>query len=177
MRWRDPLLVELPVARLRRPFGLLVVVVPIVLMVVGITMAIVSAVATEHDGLEGIGTFGVEVGAVLWFGGAVTLGARAKATMLRALALFLTAAAGAALIVVALVRDWTGPGLDLAMEFGVGALAIPVIDVVLLGFLHSRLDRFAYASDDRVVRLRLGRHLTDSSVEVDRRPDDAAPSH
>lgn len=138
MRWRDPLLVELPVARLRRPFG-------------------------------------VEVGAVLWFAGAVTLGARAKATVLRAVALLLTALAGAALIVTALVRGWTGAGLGLAMEFGVGALAIPVIDVVLLGFLHSRLDQFAFAPDDRVVRLRLGRHLTDSSVEVDRRPDDTAP--
>ena len=174
MRWRDPLLVELPVARLRRPFGVLVVVVPIVLMVVGITMAVVSAAAAEHDDLEGIGTFGVELGAVLWFGGAVTLGARAKATVLRALTLFLTAAAGAALIVVALVRDWTGAGLGLAMEFGVGALAIPVIDVVLLGFLHARLDQLAYGPDDRVVRLRIGRHLTDSRVEIDRRPDSPA---
>lgn len=168
MRWRDPLLVELPVARLRRPFALLVIGLPIVLMVVGITTAVIAAVASEHADTEGIGTFGVEFGAVLWFAGAVTLGARASATVLRAVVLFLTAATGAAFIVLALVRDWTGAGLTLAMEFGVGALAIPVVDVVLLGFLHARLDRLAYGPEDRVVRLRLGRRLVDTSWQVGR---------
>gem|GEM_PF-3017500 len=175
MRWRDPFLVELPVARLRRPFGVLVFVVPIALMVVGITLALLSAVAAERPDTEGIGSLGVELGAVLWFGGAVTLGARASATVLRAVALVLTALVGAGLIAVALVREWTGAGLALAMEFGVGALAIPVIDVVLLGFLHGRLDHLAHGPEDRVVTLRIGRHLADSGIEIDRPSDEPTP--
>jgi hypothetical protein len=171
VNWRDPIRVELPwmfparpatdefavpVSALRKPFAFLAVALPIAMMAVGATGAVLAAHAAERDSTEQLGTLGVELGAVLWFGGAVALGARASATVLRALALVATALAGIALVAVALVRSWTGAGLSLAMEFGVGALAVSVIDVVLLGFLHAGITRLGTERDDRVVHIRLG---------------------
>ncbi len=170
MRLTDPIRVELPwgpprsgpaevavkVNTLRRPFALLAVMLPLAMMIIGSVGAVLAAHAAEHDRTEQVGTLGVELGAVLWFGGAVVLGARASATVLRIVALVLTALAGMALVAVALVRSWTGPGLSLAMEFGVGALAVSLVDVVLLGIVHARIDQFGSARDDRVVHLRLG---------------------
>ena len=154
---RDAAEVTVPVNTLRKPFAVLAVALPIAMMCVGAVGALVAAHAAEHDRTEQVGTLGVELGAVLWFGGAVALGVRASATVLRIVALVLTALAGVALVAVALVRSWTGAGLSLAMEFGVGALAVSVIDVVLLGFVHARIDRIGSARDDRVVHIRLGR--------------------
>ena len=50
---------------------------------------------------------------------------------------------GAVVVASALLLDWTGAGLSLAMEFGVGANAVAVIDVVILGVVHNRIESFA----------------------------------
>ncbi len=149
-------LVTVPVDVLRAPFGLLAVALPLAMMVLGATLSVVAAHAAEHARTEQVGALGVELGAVLWFGGAVVLGARPRATVLRVVLLALTALAGAALIAAALTRGWTGAGLSLAMEYGVGALAIPVVDVVLLGILHATIARVAATHDGRVLRIRIG---------------------
>lgn len=85
---------------------------------------------------------GAELGAALWFASAVAAGSRRGATVGRGLLLVLTFVAGAALIVSALALGWRGAALALAMELGVGMLAVPIIDVVLIGALHQRLDDF-----------------------------------
>lgn len=175
MTMRDPVVVEVPwlhrrfapagdapdlvvpVDALRSPLGALAVALPIAMMVIGATVSVLAALAEEHEATEQLGALGVELGAVLWFGGAVVLGARPRATMWRVVLLAFTAIGGAALIAVALVRQWTGPGLGLAMEYGVGALAIPLVDVLLLGVLHATIARVASERDGRVVRIRLGR--------------------
>lgn len=125
-------------------------VVPTVLAVVGLTLALGSAVLAERGPTEAVGTLGVELGAAMWFGGAVTLGARRGATVGRALALLGLATTGAVLIALALVLGWTGAALSLAMEFGVGAVAVAVIDVLLLGLVQSRLERLGDLPDDAV---------------------------
>jgi tetrahydromethanopterin S-methyltransferase subunit E len=79
----------------------------------------------------------------MWFAGAVTLGARPGPTALRVALLAATGLAGLALIAVALIGQWSGVALDLAMEFGVGAVAVVVLDVVILGVLQARLDQYA----------------------------------
>ena len=108
---------------------------------------------------EGIGTLGVEAGAAIWFGGAVTLGAQRTTTVLRGLLLVLLGAVGIALIAAALTLGWGGAPLTLAMEFGVGAVAVVLVDVVLLGILHPGIERLA--QDGTVVTVQLGgpRHL------------------
>ena len=171
MNLRDPIRVELPwmfparpatdelavpVNTLRKPFAMLALALPVAMMIVGAGGAVLAAHAAERPTTEQVGTLGVELGAVLWFGGAVALGARASATVMRAAALVVTALAGVALVAVALLRSWTGAGLSLAMEFGVGALAVSLIDVVLLGFLHAGIQRLGAERDDRVVHIRLG---------------------
>jgi hypothetical protein len=60
------------------------------------------------------------------------------------------------LVVLAVLLDWDGPALTLAMEFGVGSMAVAVIDVVLLGILHPGLEGYASRSEDLVVTLSLG---------------------
>ena len=77
---------------------------------------------------------------------AVTLGARPGPTVLRIALLTVTGLGGLALIGVALVAGWSGVGLDLAMEFGVGAVAVVVLDIVILGVLQARLDRLTVAN-------------------------------
>jgi hypothetical protein len=119
------------------------IVVPAVLAVVGLAVALAGAALSTHDGTEAIGTMGLEVGAAMWFAGAVTLGARPGPTVLRMALLALTGIGGLSLIGVALVAEWSGVVLDLAMEFGVGAVAVVVLDIVILGVLQARLDRLA----------------------------------
>lgn len=151
----------------QRPARLLALALPVVMMVAGILLAFVAAHRQEQPESEGLGTLGVELGAALWFAAAVSLGIQNTPTILRGLALLATGATGLGLIAVALVRDWTGPGLTLAMEFGVGALAVSLIDVVLLGMLHSGVSAVANGPDDVVVRIGLVKswHVIDVRVE------------
>jgi hypothetical protein len=157
-----PMEVAVRVDVLRRPAALVASVVPLLMMVVGIAIAVPAAVAAETTRGEGLGSLGTELGAALWFGGAVTWGARRRATVARAILLVLVLVTGVALIAVALLRDWTGAGLALAMEFGVGMVAVAVIDVVLLG-LVSGLAGFAGGADGRTVTVRIGQswHVVD----------------
>lgn len=148
--------VEVPVGVLRRPAALVAWLVPIVMMVVGLVVAVLAAVAAERERTEGIGTLGTELGAALWFAGAVVWGARRRATVARAALLALVLVLGLVLIGMALVRGWSGAGLSLAMEFGVGMVAVAVLDVVLIGIL-DQLRSFARRPDGEVVVLRLGR--------------------
>jgi hypothetical protein len=122
---------------------LLVVVVPSVLAIVGLTLALAAAAVAEQTDAEAMSALGLEVGAAMWFAGAVTLGARPSPTALRIGLLAATGLAGLALIAVALIGQWSGVALDLAMEFGVGAVAVVVLDVVILGVLQARLDQYA----------------------------------
>jgi hypothetical protein len=150
-----PLDVTIPVHRLRTPARLASTLLLATLMVVGVVVACASALAAETDTWEGAGTLGTELGAVLWFAGAVTWGARRGPTVARAVMLSLMFVGGLSLIVVALIGEWSGAALSLAMEFGVGMLAVPLIDVVLIGSLHDRLQQFA-ASDATPVVVRVG---------------------
>lgn len=148
---------------LRGPVRRTAVALLVVMMAAGVALAVVSAIAAERDGTEGIGTFGTELGAALWFAGAVAWGSRRGATVRRGLLLSLTFVAGIGLVATALVAAWSGAALALAMEFGVGMLAVPVIDVVLIGTLHRGLDTFGSArataltvslmQDGRLVRI------------------------
>jgi hypothetical protein len=157
VRLDRPVQVELPVGGLRRPAAFVALVLPIAMMVIGLVGAVVSAQRAERPDTEAIGTLGVELGAVLWFGGAITLGGRRGPTVLRIIGLVAMALSGMALIAVALLRSWTGAGLSLAMEFGVGAFAAAVIDVVLLGVVHHHVAEFSRSTPDRVLHLRLPR--------------------
>lgn len=143
-RWlRQPIEVVLPTRLFVGGAKVLAVLIPVVMLVVGLVIALVSAHAAERSRTEGIGTMGVELGAALWFGGAVSLGIRRSPTVLRVLAIGLLGLSGLVLVGLALLLDWSGAGLSLAMEFGVGAIAVAVIDVVILGVVHSRIESFA----------------------------------
>lgn len=125
-------------------------VIPWVLVVLGIAVSLVAAFVISRDLDDALGGLGVEVGAALWFAGALTLGARRGATVGRALSLLALALAGAVLVVLAFALDWSGAALDLALEYGVGAVAVAVIDVVLLGAIHGRLERLGSAEEQEV---------------------------
>jgi hypothetical protein len=127
-----------------------------VLMLVGIALAVTAAIAADGDETAAVGALGTELGAALWFAGAVAWGARRHATAARGLLLALTFVSGLVLIAAGLLLDWSGPALELTMEFGVGMLAIPVIDVILMGVLYDRLDTFGRGSGARVLTLQLG---------------------
>ena len=179
---RTPLVVELPAvgrtgpvrevtvpdALWRAPARLLTITIPIAMAVVGLSVAVVGALAEADGEREALGAFGVEAGSALWFAGAVTLGARRGATVLRALTLVATALAGVVAVAMAFALDWEGAALTLAMELGVGAMAIAVVDVVLLGVIHRRLDRVA--SSGAVLRVAVGRSWHVLDVRVDRAP-------
>lgn len=154
---RRPVTIELPVVLWSRPARALARWIPLVMMAAGILIAVLSAAAAERPATEGIGSLGVEAGAALWFGGAVTIGVRARPTILRVVFLAGTGLAGMLLVALALARGWTGAGLALAMEFGVGAVAIAVIDTVLLGIVHPRLQDVADRDETARVTIRLGR--------------------
>jgi hypothetical protein len=165
--------VAVPVDVLRRPAAVVAWVVPVVMMIVGIAIAIPAAFAAETDRGEGVGSLGTELGAALWFGGAVAWGARRRATVARIVLLAGVFVVGMALIAIALVRDWSGAGLALAMEFGVGLVAVAVIDVVLIGVVDN-LSSFSRQPDGRTVVVRLGQswHLVDVVRPVRFSPSD-----
>jgi hypothetical protein len=119
------------------------IVLPAVLAFVGLVIALGGAALSTRDATEAIGTMGLEIGAAMWFAGAVTLGARPRPTVLRIALLALTGIGGVWLIGTALVGGWSGVALDVAMEFGVGAVAVVMLDIVILGVLQARLDRLA----------------------------------
>jgi hypothetical protein len=166
--WRVPLRVQLPwsadaaptevsvgVGPVQRVARVAAVVIPWVLVVLGSALAVAAAVVIERDLSDAAGGLGIELGAALWFAGVLALGARRGATVGRIVALAVLALAGAALVAVAVLAEWSGAALDLALEFGVGAMAVAVIDVVLIGTLHSRLERLGDA-ETQVVTVRIG---------------------
>jgi hypothetical protein len=142
--------VTLPVAGVSRVAGAVTVVLPTVLAVVGIVLAVAGAALAERPGTEAVGTLATELGAALWFGGILTLGARSGATVGRALGLGALALGGLLLIGLAVVSGWEGAELALAMELGVGAVAVAVLDVLLLGLLYGGLTRLADAPEGSV---------------------------
>lgn len=154
---RRPVTIELPVILWSRPARALARWIPLVMMAVGILLAVLSAAAAERPATEGIGSLGIEAGAALWFGGAVTVGVRGRPTILRVVFLAGTGVAGVLLVALALALGWAGAGLALAMEFGVGAVAIAVIDTLLLGVVHPRLQDAADRDEPARVTIRLGR--------------------
>lgn len=151
-----PLDLDLSLRPLTGPISAVARTIPVVMVVVGFVVAGVGASASQRPETEGIGTMGVEVGAALWFGGAVVLGARRSATVLRALLLFVTALAGIAVVALALLAGWHGAALDLAMEFGVGAVAVAVIDILFLSIVQPRLEGLADRAETTRVTVRLG---------------------
>jgi hypothetical protein len=144
-----------PLDVLARPASMAARAIPPILIVVGLSVAILSATVIEEATTEGIATLGVEAGAALWFGGAVAWSLQ-RTTVGRALLVIASAVAGIGLITLALTRGWSGPLLDLSMEFGVGALAIVVIDVVVLGALRPGLDAVSRRADQAWVDIELG---------------------
>jgi hypothetical protein len=138
--------VSVPVGGLQRAARVAALVIPWVLVVLGSALAIAAAVVIERGLSDAAGGLGIELGAAMWFAGVLTLGARRGATVGRIVALAFLAVSGALLVVVAIRAGWSGAALDLALEFGVGAVAVAVIDVVLLGTLHSRLERVGDAA-------------------------------
>ena len=120
-----------------------VLVLPAALAFVGLVLALASGLLAQRAATEAVGTLGIEIGAAMWFAGAVTLGARPRPTVLRVVLICATGVGGLALIAAALFGAWSGVALDLAMEFGVGAVAVVVLDVLILGVVQANLDRLA----------------------------------
>jgi hypothetical protein len=120
-----------------------VLVFPAILAIVGLIVALAAGMLAQRDSTEAIGTLGIEIGAAMWFAGAVTLGARPRPTVLRVVLIGATGLGGLALITAALFGAWSGVALDLAMEFGVGAVAIVVLDLLILGVIQENLERLA----------------------------------
>jgi hypothetical protein len=155
--WRAPAHITLPgwirgaissdSAALTRVAGstarVLTVAIPAALALVGLVVAVTGAAWSQHESTEALGALGVEVGAAMWFGGAVVLGGRPHPTVLRVALLATLGAGGLLLVLIAVTASWSGAALDLAIEFGVGAVAIVVLDVLVLGLLQRGLDRVA----------------------------------
>lgn len=148
--------VALAVRGLRTPARVVRAVIPVLLMAAGGTLAVTAAILAERPDTEGVGTLGTELGAAIWFAGAMAFVVSRVPTVGRALALVGGAVAGLVLIAAALTFGWDGAGLALAMEFGVAAVALLVIDVVLMGLVYPRVDELASGPDRGVVTLRLG---------------------
>lgn len=119
------------------------VVLPAALACIGLVVALAAGVLAQQASTEAVGTLGIEIGAAMWFAGAVTLGARPRPTVLRVVLICATGVGGLALIAAALIGAWSGVALDLAMEFGVGAVAVVVLDMLILGVVQAHLDRLA----------------------------------
>lgn len=120
-----------------------VLVLPATLASVGLVLALAAGLLAQRASTEAVGTLGIEIGAAMWFAGAVALGARPRPTVLRIALICATGLSGLALIAAALFGAWSGVALDLAMEFGVGAVAVVVLDVLILGVVQANLDRLA----------------------------------
>lgn len=138
-----------PVARILR------VAVPTALIVSGALLAVAGALLAERPATEAVGTLATEAGAAALFAGAVLLVVSRVPTVGRVVALLVTAAAGVVAIVLALALGWEGAALTLAMELGVAAVALLIIDVVVMGLVFPRLDDLASGPDRTVVTLRL----------------------
>lgn len=151
-----PSQVSVPVARAQAAARTAAVVIPWAMVVLGVLISLAAAFVITRELDDAVGGLGVELGAALWFGGVLTLGARRGATVGRAVSLLCLALAGVLLIAAAFLLDWSGAALDLALEYGVGAVAVAVIDVLLLGTLHQQLERIGGA-DDQVVTISVGR--------------------
>lgn len=146
----DPLQYTVPVHGLKRQASHVARLLPWVLVVLGSIVSLLAAVAINREVSEAGGGLGIEVGAALWFGGILTLGARSRATVGRLVALVGLAVGGVLLLLISLRAGWTGAALDLALEYGVGAIAVTVLDIVLLGLLHARVEAFSSSSTDAV---------------------------
>ena len=121
----------------RSSASVLTIVVPVALIVVGLGLAVISAVLAERPTTEQIGALGVELGAAMWFAGAVALGVRPNSTLRRLILLIAGGMVGLVLVVLGLVVPWHGVVLGLSMEFGVGLIAIPIIDIVVMTLLYE----------------------------------------
>jgi hypothetical protein len=128
---------DLALYALRYSASMLTIVVPVALIVVGLGLAVISAVLAERPTTEQIGTFGVEFGAAMWFAGAVALGVRPNSTVRRLMLLIGGGVVGLVLVVLGLVVPWHGVVLGLSMEFGVGLIAIPIIDIVVMTLFYE----------------------------------------
>jgi hypothetical protein len=151
---------------LHRPASMAARAIPPVLVVVGLALAVLSATVVEDLASDGIATLGVEAGAALWFGGAVAWSVR-RTTVGRALLVVGAAVAGLVLIALALALGWSGAALDLSMEFGVGALAIVVIDLIVLGTIHPGLDTIASRASGTLVDVDVGWRWPPVTVRLD----------
>jgi hypothetical protein len=158
-----------PLDAVRRPASAAARAIPLVFVFVGLVMSILSATALEDLVSEGVATLGVEAGAALWFGGAMAWSV-GRTTVGRVLLLVGVALAGLMLVAVALVLGWTGAALDLAMEFGVGALAVIVIDFIVVGTLHPGLDALARRVPGAAVNVDVGWRWPPLTIRVDERP-------
>jgi uncharacterized membrane protein len=79
----------------------------------------------------------------MWFAGAVMLGARPRSTVWHTIALVASGVLGATLIGLGLFVPWNGVALGLGMEFGVGLIAVPIIDIVIVRFFYRTLSDVA----------------------------------
>lgn len=131
------------------------VAVPTALIVIGALLAVGGALLSERPTTEAVGTLATEAGAAVLFAGAVLLVVSRVPTVGRVVALLATAMAGVVAIVLALALGWEGAALTLAMELGVAAVALLVIDVVVMGLVFPRLDDLASGPDRSTVTLRL----------------------
>jgi hypothetical protein len=160
---------RVPLDPLHRPASVATRAIPPILVVVGLTMSILSAIVLEDVVSEGVATLGVEVGAALWFGGVIAWSVR-RTTVGRVLLLMTAAVAGLMLIAVALALGWTGAALALSMEFGVGALAIVVIDLIVVGTLHPGLDTLARRAPGTIVDIELGWRWPPLTIRIEGHP-------
>jgi hypothetical protein len=124
-------------------------------MVVGLVGAVAGAVLAERPDTEAIGTFATELGAAMLFAGAVFLVVSRAPTVGRIAALVVTALVGVLAIGLALLLEWESALLALSMELGVAAVALLVIDVVLMGLVFPKLDDLADGPGSVMITLRL----------------------
>lgn len=148
--------ISVPVGGYRRAAQVLRIVVPAALMVVGAVLAVAGAILAERPELEAEGTLGTELGAALLFAGAVLWTASRVPTLGRVIALVVAAVAGVAACAAALLFGWSGAALTLAMELGVAAVVLLVIDVVLIGLVFPRVEGLATGPDRAEITLHIG---------------------
>lgn len=122
-----------------------------------------------------VGAFGLEAGAALWFGGAITLGARSEPTMRRIVLWAVVTLGAVALILTAIFGSWSGVALDMSMEFGVGLLAIVVIDLAIVRFVGGGLASLATIDGD-ALRISVTGPNHGASVTTNA-PDATHPTH
>jgi hypothetical protein len=147
--------VSVPMRGHRQAARVVRVVVPAALLILGALLAVVGAIAAERPDTEAIGTLGTELGAAMLFAGGVFVVVTRVPTVGRIVVLVATALVGLAAIAGALAFSWQGAALALAMELGVAAVVLLVIDVVLVGLVFPRVEDLAAGPDRAVVTVRL----------------------